>query len=209
MLEHDQSLLPGDGNNYDTLYNAAVRAAHVPGIIAEIGTRLGGSIKHLIDGTLNEGVVNKNIICIDPYGGIDYLHAEERRWNYGYDNAMRNLAWKNIYTYVEGKPINVVLMCMEDTEFFKRYSDGVPFYQQGKEVINQYSMVFFDGPHDSGAVIEEIKFFAPRSVTGTVFVFDDIWNYHHDIAHQLVIASGFEQIPVVEGDFNRVAYVRV
>jgi cephalosporin hydroxylase len=205
----EQELLPGDGGKYETLLNAAARSAHVPGIVCEIGTRLGGSIRHLIDGTLAEGVLNKNVICIDPYGGIDYLHAEQRRWNYGYTNDMRNTAWKNIYSYVEGKPINVVLMCMEDIEFFLRYADGVPFYQQGKEVLNTYSMVFFDGPHDSASVQREVEFFAPRSIQGTVFVFDDIWNYHHDIVHQTVIASGFEQIPVTEGDFNRVAYVHV
>jgi hypothetical protein len=122
---------------------------------------------------------------------------------------MRNTAWKNVYTYIEGKPINVVLMCMEDTEFFNRYADGVPFYQQGKTLINHYSFVFFDGPHDSAALLQEVAFFAPRSEQGTVFIFDDIWNYHHDVVHREVIASGFEQIAVADGDFTRAAYVRM
>lgn len=208
MSEQDQSLLPGDGRYYETLFMAAAATAKVPGMVCEIGTRLGGSLKQLIDGTLSEGVANKNIICIDPYGGIDYLHAENKLWNYDYTNDMRNTAWKNVYTYIEGKPINVVLMCMEDTEFFKRYSDGVPFYQQGKQLITNYSLVFFDGPHDSGALLEEVAFFAPRSVQGTRFVFDDIWNYHHDVVHRLVIAAGFEQVAVADGDFTRAAYVR-
>jgi hypothetical protein len=204
-----QELLPGDGRYYETISSLAARAAHVPGAICEIGTRLGGSLKEIIDGTLSEGVTNKNIICIDPYGGIDYLHAEHKLWNYDYTNDMRNTAWKNVYTYIEGKPINVVLMCMEDTEFFKRYADGVPFYQQGKTLINHYSFVFFDGPHDSSALLQEVAFFAPRSEQGTVFIFDDIWNYHHDVVHREVIAAGFEQIAVADGDFTRAAYVRM
>jgi len=205
----DQELLPGDGRYYETIYSLAARAAHVPGAICEIGTRLGGSLKQIIDATLAEGVVNKNIVCVDPYGGIDYLHAENKLWNYEYNNDMRNTAWKNVYTYIEGKPINVVLMCMEDTEFFKRYQDGVPFYQAGKQLINQYSFVFFDGPHDSNALMDELIFFAVRSVPGTVFLFDDIWNYHHDVIHRSVIAAGFEQIAVAHEDFTRAAYVRV
>jgi isopropylmalate/homocitrate/citramalate synthase len=34
----------------------------------------------------------------------------------------------------------------KDTEFFKRYCDGIPIYDEYKRIVNKYAMVFLDGP---------------------------------------------------------------
>jgi hypothetical protein len=133
-------------------------------------------------------------VCVDPYGNIEYASGENEMTRVDYTNAMRNEAMVNINSYLRNRPINVVFMNMEDTEFFKRFSDGVPFYQEFKTVINQYAMVFFDGPHDTPSLIKELEFFYPRSVPGTQFVFDDVQLYPHEVIHQHLNDNGFDLV---------------
>lgn len=184
--------LPGDSLDYELLFMAAASIKHVPGIICEIGTRRGGSLRFIIDGLLSVDDVNRNVVCIDPYGNIEYASGENEIIRQDYTNDMRNESLPNIYTYLQGRPVNVVFMCLEDTEFFKRFGDGVPFYQQYKEVINQYALVFFDGPHDTPSLLKELEFFYPRSIQGTQFVFDDVALYPHQKIHEDLLAHGFE-----------------
>lgn len=186
--------LPGDSMDYDVLARAAAVSESIPGIICEIGTRRGGSLRVIVDNILQAGSFNRNVICIDPYGNIDYIDNETVIRKLDYTNDMRNETLPNIYTYLQGKPINVVFMCMEDTEFFKRFADGVPFYQEYKTIETQYSFVFFDGPHSTPALLTELEFFYPRSVVGTVFVFDDIGVYPHEVIEEDLFKNGFELI---------------
>lgn len=186
--------LPGDSMDYDLLFEAANSVKGVPGAICEIGTRRGGSLKHIVDGLLSAGDNNRNVVCIDPYGNIDYADNEQVKMKLDYTNDMRNETLPNIYMYLQGKPVNVVFMCMEDTEFFNRFSDGVPFYQEHKIMENEYALVFFDGPHDTPSLFKELEFFYPRSTTGTQFIFDDIAVYPHDKIEESLFANGFELV---------------
>lgn len=183
--------LPGDSFDYEVLYMAAASIKNIKGAVCEIGTRRGGSLRYIVDGILSVGDVNRNVVCVDPYGNVEYASGENEMIRVDYTNDMRNQALPNIYTYLQGRPINVVFMCMEDVEFFDRFQDGVPFYQEYKEVINQYALVFFDGPHDTPSLIKELDFFFPRSVEGTQFVFDDVSLYPHEVIHNHILANGF------------------
>lgn len=193
--------LPGDSLDYEVLYMAAASIKDVPGAVCEIGTRRGGSLRFIIDGLISVGDHNRNVVCVDPYGNIEYASGENEVIRQDYTNDMRNESLPNIYMYLQGRAVNVVFMCLEDTEFFNRFADGVPFYQQYKEVINQYAMVFFDGPHDTPSLLKELEFFYPRSVSGTQFVFDDVALYPHDVIHENLIANGFELVQ--RGTMNR------
>jgi cephalosporin hydroxylase len=183
--------LETDSGDYQLLYRAANSIKNVPGAVCEIGTRRGGSLKFIIDGLLDAEDVNRNVVCLDPYGNIEYADAEGHKIVTDYTNQMRNEAWENIHRYVANKPVNVVFFCLEDTEFFNRFADGVPFYRNHKEIINQYSLVFFDGPHDTPSLFKELEFFYPRSVEGTWFVFDDVMGYPHDIIHEDLLKNNF------------------
>lgn len=209
-----------DSYDYDILYRAAQFIKDVPGIVCEIGTRRGGSMKYIIDGLLSVGDNNRNVLCIDPYGGVTYYYHEDHEAPVtDYTNDMRNTAMVNLYSYIDKKPINLVLMCMEDTEFFARFADGVPFYQgvfrkyidnvpyeEGtKTISNQYSLVFFDGPHTTELVLNEVKFFIPRSVIGTRFVFDDCADYNHQVVHNYLLENNFE---IVEQK-HKFSYIKV
>jgi hypothetical protein len=86
------------------------------------------------------------------------------------------------------------LFCLEDHEFFKRYADGVPVYDEQKIMVNEYAFVFFDGPHTNEAVEEELNFFLDRAPNGAVYVFDDIWMYDHDKFEKIMFDRGFKLI---------------
>lgn len=173
--------LSTDSLDYHVLSNAAKAIKGVSGAICEIGTRRGGSAKYIIDALIENDDLNRNFVCIDPYGDIEYKASENYTLRCGYDNKMKYETMASLHEYVIDKPINLVALILEDTEFFKRFTDGVPFYQVNKEIVNQYALVFFDGPHDSESIYKEVEFFNSRSTSGTMWIFDDIdQSYPHD-----------------------------
>lgn len=198
--------LPTDSTDYDVLYRAAASIKGVEGTVCEIGTRAGGSTKYIIDGLLSVNDLNRNVICIDPYGNIDYHSNETTYAKSNYTNDMRNEALYNLYGYVKNKPINLIVFCLEDTEFFKSFENGVPFYQNIKTISNQYSLVFFDGPHCSDNILKEVEFFYPRTVTGSTFVFDDVCDYSHDIIHNSLIMNNFKEL---ESQGRKKSYIKI
>ena len=108
---------------------------------------------------------------------------------------MRNETLSALYYYVARHPVNPVPFIMEDTEFFKRFADGVPFYNEHKVFETQYALVFFDGPHDVPSILKEIEFFHPRSLKGSMWVFDDVEGYYdHDRIESIVLELGWSLV---------------
>jgi hypothetical protein len=211
----DEEVFGTDSQEYEILVEAANQAKDVPGAAIEIGTRRGGSAKMIMD-ALRGGIPNRPMFCIDPYGNIEIectnlnmtIHNPDRAiegdkmskeitspQRFDYDNTMRNRIIPSLYFYGYQAGFDFSFFCLEDTEFFKRYSDGVPTYNNQKEIVNQYAFVFFDGPHDNATLDLETKFFLERAPVGSVFVYDDIWMYDHDIiVEEKLFAAGFETI---------------
>ena len=81
----------------------------------------------------------------------------------------------------------------------------IPFYNEKEELINDYALVFFDGPHDNSALQLETNFFVPRSKIGTVFVYDDIWMYDHDELESYLFTNGFK---VLEKKNIKASYIK-
>jgi hypothetical protein len=217
-----------DSQEYDILVNAVNQIRGVSGAVVEIGTRRGGSAKMVIDTLANNADTNRSMFCIDPYGNIEIpctnynmaIHypgvviegdptskeiTSQRRFDY--TNDMRNRTIPSLYYCAYQAGLNFTFFCLEDTEFFKRYADGVPVYNNFKKIENEYAFVFFDGPHDNPSVELETKFFIERSVVGSVYVYDDIWMYDHDkIETDLLFPNGFE---VLERRDIKASYKRV
>jgi hypothetical protein len=166
------------------------------------------------------------MFCIDPYGNIEIdctnlnmsVHypgtkidgpADSKEitspHRFDYTNTMRNRIIPSLYYYAYNAGLNFNFFCLEDSEFFKRYSDGVPVYNDNKNIINKYALVFFDGPHDNSAVELETNFFVDRCDVGSIFVYDDIWMYDHDKIEQILFAKGFETL---EKKNIKASYVR-
>jgi len=192
-----------DSQEYQILYNAAKEVGSTPGAVVEIGTRRGGSAKIIMDALVEtNSAQDRPMFCIDPYGNIDLeitninasIHYPGKyevegdamskddsfATKFDYTNSMRNRIIPSLYYYAFQAGFNFTFFCLEDTEFFKRYADGVPIYDEEKKLVDQYAFVFYDGPHTNEAVDEEMAFFVPRSPLGAVAVFDDIWMMEHD-----------------------------
>jgi hypothetical protein len=169
-----------DSEAYDILQDAVKAVKGVPGLCLEIGTRRAGSTKIIIDALLANGDLGRSIVCLDPYGSILYAAEEGKKLRIDYTNEMRKDTLCNLHKYARRKPVNVFLLILEDTEYFNRFADGYPVYDHEKRLINEYAMVFFDGPHDVQSVVKEIDFFQSRTPVGGMWVFDDITSYPHD-----------------------------
>lgn len=215
-----------DSQEYEILCNATREIKGVEGAVVEIGTRRGGSAKLIIDTLVQNNDTNRSMFCIDPYGNITIectnlnmsIHYPGTKVDgdpsskditsphrFDYNNDMRNRTIPSLYYYAYQAGLNFTFFCLEDTEFIKRYGDGIPVYDQFKKIENKYALVFFDGPHDNPSVKLETDFFLNRSNVGSVFVYDDIWMYNHDTIENDLFQNGFE---ILEKKNIKASYVR-
>ena len=179
--------LEGDSFEYELLKEAAKNIKDVPGAVCEIGSRRGGGIEAIVAG-MTEASDLRPIIAIDPFGNIDYHFTEVDFRKLDYTNEMRSQFIVDAHTYAREKGAHLMFWGLEDTEFFSRFSDGVPYYEQGKRMINEYALVHFDGPHNYESVKLETNWFDKRAQTGAFFVYDDVVGfYDHDMIEAEVI----------------------
>lgn len=204
-----------DSSEYEILVNGALAVKGVEGAVLEIGSRRGGSARMIMDALVQNGDNNRSMFCVDPYGNIDleitninastfYSSQYEIKGDpqskeetlpakFDYTNTMRNRVVPSLYYYAFDNGFNFSFFFMEDTEFFKRFPDGVPVYDEVKKIEDKFAFVFFDGPHTNQAVIDEIAYFMDKAPIGAVWVFDDIWMYDHDIIEEkYLFPNGFE-----------------
>lgn len=202
----DYNILQTDSRAYHILYNAASNIKDVDGLVLEIGTRRGGSCKTIIDGLKSVEDFRTVILC-DPYGNIEYNPMDRQLGvRLDYTNNMRNETIPTLLDYGYKAGMNMLFFNMEDIEFMSRFRDGVPIYSQYKIVENTYALVFFDGPHDTPSIRNEVDYFAPRTVIGSRFVFDDLSYYNHASIETQLDEYGFV---LVEKEDPKASYVRV
>jgi hypothetical protein len=186
--------LETDGIEYEILADGIMGVKGVPGLICEIGTRRGGSARIIVDSLLHVGDTGRTLVLIDPYGNLDYPMTDTWKTKFDYTNSMKKDAIRDLYVYTHDKDVDLAFFCMEDTEFFKRFADGVPVYNDNKFLVNQYAAVYFDGPHDTESVIKEVDFFAKRTPAGATFIMDDMTHYAHDLVEKHLFSLGFEEL---------------
>lgn len=201
-----QYRLETDCEDYHVLTNAVKQIKNVAGMVCEIGTRRGGSMKLIIDSLLENNDYNRNIVGIDPYGNLEYISSEGQSIRYDYTNSMRNETMVALYSYILDKPVNLVMYHLEDTEFFEKFQNGVPFYNDFKTIENSYSLVFFDGPHGLDAIKREMDFFYSRTPIGGLWVIDDIHVIPYYFLKDLLQRNGFQ---VVEETKIKASYKRI
>ena len=179
-----------DSFDYYVLTEAVSNIKEIPGLICEIGVRTGGSTKLIIDELTN----GRTLIGIDPYGGLPYDFDHRVDHNISFTNEdYRNPSLPKIYEYAFNKGVNFIFQNMTSEQFMLRFADGVPIYQDGKEVIeNNYALVFFDGSHMTNTVLAETIFFEART-TG-VLVYDDYKLYRHEHIDQYLTERSWLEI---------------
>lgn len=189
-------MISTDSTEYEILENAVRAVANIDqkALSCEIGLRAGGGTVKILDALWATEQYDRVHIAIDPYGNIEYETAEGQHTRHDYTNSMRDKCLKDLYEYIQlsfESRLNCIVMNLEDTEFFDRYSDGVPVYANCKYIANTYALVHFDGPHALEPLKREIDFFTPRLISGAQVVFDDIQNYDHHTLEQYLFSLGF------------------
>jgi cephalosporin hydroxylase len=192
-----------DSEEYDILTNAVTSTNNIPGFTLEIGVRKGGSSKLIIENSLS----TKIHIAVDPFGNIDYTHFESQVVKLDYTNKMKNTMLAEMYKFCSETNRECLFFPLEDTEFFNRFADGVPVYSESKSLINEYSLVFLDGPHSVSAVLTEFDFFKTRMRRGAMIVFDDIDQYPHmESVDEYVRENNFI---IAEKGNRKISYMKV
>jgi hypothetical protein len=185
-------MITGDSKEYE-FFDEAVKLLKDPiGVSVEIGVRRGMGSKCIIDAYRKyyPGIKLKHL-GIDPYGDIVYRTADsDQGMRLDYTNKMKQEALLDlIKEYPEFNFIN-----LEDSEFFKRFADGYPVYDNEKKLLTRYEIVHFDGPHDTESVMKEVNFFLDRKPKQCVYVFDDIDTHDIDRIGEHLILNGFKEI---------------
>lgn len=180
--------ITGDSKDYYILVDAAFRCRNLPGLSCEIGLRGGGGSGYIMKAFAVSDQGFRTHIAIDPFGNIEYESHDGVMERLDYNNAMRSLTMQALYKLAYNLNMNFLFFPLEDTEFFKRFKDGVPIYEEFKRLENQYCLVHFDGPHARKILEKEVKFFVERAVPKAVFVFDDVQYYDHASLHSEVLA---------------------
>ena len=162
--------IAGDSTEYKILKDACDRVKGDNLLTCEIGVREGLGSKIILESLKNKTHWH---IGIDPYGNISYPHYDDNQaYTADYTNQMKlKLLQELAYP-------NFTLFTLEDTEFFKRFADGIPIYQNEKKFMTHYDLVHFDGPHRTIDVINEVIFFTSRANDNCVFIFDDYPKYN-------------------------------
>lgn len=191
-MESLQMAFETDSGDYEFITEAIAISANVDGIVCEIGTRLGGSLKYILDAVYNY-CPTKSVICIDPYGSIEYQGREGKICRLDYTNQMKYECMKSVYSYLCEKPVDFHYYDVTDEIFFVKYSNGIDLFDLEHSICNKYSFVLFDGPHYIEAIKSEIDFFNTRTNKGATFVFDDVTIdfYDHAIIDEYLIKLGW------------------
>ena len=189
---------------YEVLRKHINELTTVPGLTCEIGLRRGGGTKFILDCFL-ENSDSRPHICIDPYGNIMYndivgAHRSD------YTDNMKNETLSELYKYAYDNSLNILFFNLEDAEFYKRFSDGVPIYNQEKTIVNNYCFVHVDGQHEVIAVRMAATFFIPRMSMNGVLAFDNTDHYDHTTVHELMIRNSFA---LVDDVVHKKVYKRI
>ena len=195
-----------DSYEYNILENAARAVKGIPGCTVEIGLRAGGGTAYIMRALIKNGDFGRNHIAIDPYGNIPYESHDGVVERLDYTNTMKNVAMMDLYEYVKDFPINFIFMPFTDTFFMETFKNGVEIYSETTNIVNEYALVHFDGPHSYAALQKEVEFFATRAPSGAQFVFDDISYYDHNkLETESIFSANFT---LVEKGKTKARYIK-
>jgi len=170
----------GDSGEYEILTLGIELSKDVSGLCLEIGLRLGMGTAIIID-AIAKFCPNKVAVAIDPYGDIFYEGREGRPCRLDYTHSMRNACLAKMYPYSQEKGVRFHYIELTDKDFFDKYADGVILYDMERYVVNKYSFIHFDGPHNIKELQAEVDFFLPRMLPGAIICYDDITPDFFDI----------------------------
>lgn len=167
-------MIEGDSGEYEFLTEAVEMSKHLPGLLCEVGLRLGLGTKTIIDACVIHRP-GSTVISIDPFGSIPYVgreHVGEIRLDY--TNDMYKQVMADMSAYVLDKNVNWIPRKVTDKRYFIEQVDGVELYDLNTTIEMNYAMVHLDGPHNYEHVSKEILWFNDRMESGAIIAIDDI-----------------------------------
>ena len=192
---HEHSVLPVDSRNYDVITRAMnAIPPNKTGMTCEIGVREGGGTGFIIDSLSKGKFPFKVHIGVDPYGNLIYPRKEGVNKRANYTNSMRDKSIGRIYNYAMKKGVNFIFINLEDSEFFRRFGDGIPVYNSDKRILTEYIFVHIDGPHQYKYVYDEFCWFNERMTSGATIAFDNIKYYDHESIEKHIFNCGWKLI---------------
>lgn len=196
-----------DHNQHNVLYNASKDIVGVEGIVCEVGLREGGGMGVMILGCIDSNNTDRPFLAIDPYGNLVYSAMEGVRKIQEYTNEMKYKTMINLYKTALEYNLLIDLITLEDTEFFKRFEDGLPVYNSYKKIYNNYALVHLDGPHSLDEVMVEVDFFINKISINGYIVLDDVTYYNLSKLEEKLFSDG--KFVLVENDRKKASYKRV
>jgi hypothetical protein len=184
-------MLKTDGNDYYVIKDACVAVNEIEGLVCELGSYQGGGLKLLMETFSEMNQRDRIFLSVDPYGDIPY-HDINGIHSAGYTNNVKNMFLRDIHQLSYELNTYFLFFNMTDTQFFKRFSDGIPVYINEERIYNKYALVIIDGPHEVNIVKDEFDFFKNRISTNGIIVFDDVEQYPHETIHEYILQNGFE-----------------
>lgn len=186
-------MIDGDGypENYQMMRVAVRHLKGVPGLTIEIGVRQGGGSTNIMEACIENGDQRIHI-AVDPYGGLPYPIPNGGVADFVYPNQMKQQCMADLYLWCKDRSQELIFFTMEDTEFFNRFLDGIPYYDSGyKALLNQYALVMLDGVHTQEAVQSQVDFFIPRIPSGGIIICDNLDWYDHEPVAKVLEQNGF------------------
>ncbi len=187
--------IEGDSGEYEFITKGMQLSKDADGLCLEIGLRRGLGTKYIID-AITQVCPSKIAMAIDPYGSIIYEGREGKPCRLDYTNTMMHECQINMHQYAMDHGVHYLFFPLEDTEFFERFTDGVPVYQDFKRMETKYSFVHLDATHTVEAVTKQVLFFAERMDSNAVICIDDVTIDFMDIVpiEKVLVEQGFEMI---------------
>ena len=184
--------IEGDSFEYEIIESAVKKLSNPIGASFEIGVRRGMGSKKIIDAYRKYHPNLRELIHIglDPYGDLPYTFSEDRKNSTAanYTNLMKRETLINfLKKYPEFHFVN-----LDTHEYFKRFSDGYPIYENKKKIINKFEIVHFDGLHDLENITLEVKFFLNHLSPQTIFIFDDIDAFDMQKIRKILLDNNFK-----------------
>jgi len=174
---------------YSVMEKYILMLKNIDGLSCEIGLRRGGGTKVMLDTFIKNNDARIHI-CIDPYGNIPYTDIAGTH-STDYTNTMKNETLVELYKYAFENNLYLLFFNMEDIEYYHRFSDGVPIYENTKKKINKYACVHVDGQHENNAVMETALFFNNRMSVNGIMFFDNTDHYDHSSIHNFLLDNRF------------------
>lgn len=182
-----------DSEEEALIKNCMKNSYHIPGIIGLIGLSNGGIAKSIIFSTVKLRQYNKIFLSVDPYGSMPHYKEETLLVNNNKFNSDRkNTTLRWFYNTCLKHSIHSLFIQLDNREFFKRYSDGVPYYHKEKRIINSYSFVILSGNNCVNDRLFEFEFFRTRMPTDSMILFTNINSYPHmEKCHDYILSNLF------------------